>query len=104
MFSYDAEVRGVQMDAFVFAEPALDRRVFVRAIVVADVVDLLVDGLGLNDQLQELRSFQMAMLLLAQAIDCAGSGVERGKHRGGALRLQPCVMFYARPFFIASPG
>jgi hypothetical protein len=92
------------MDVFVFAEPALDRRVFVRALVVADVVDLLVDCLGLIDQLQELRSFQMAMLLLAQDIDCAGGGVERGKHRGGALRLQLCVIVYARPFFFASPG
>ena len=52
---------------------------FVRGLVVADDVDLLLARHGLVDQTQELQPLVMAMALLAEVVDLAGSSVERGE-------------------------
>lgn len=61
--------REVYMEAPVFSEPALHRRVFVRGVVVADDVDLLFRSGGLVDPAQKSQPFLMAMLFLTQAVD-----------------------------------
>ena len=67
------------MEAAVFSKPTLDTRMLVRGVVVADDVDLLVGIDRLIDPTQELQPLLMAMALLAQTIDLAGSRVERRK-------------------------
>ena len=59
--------REVHMETLVFGKPALDTRMFVGRVVVADDVDLLVRGDRLLDQAQKLQPLLMAMTLLAQS-------------------------------------
>jgi len=77
----------VHMESFVAGHPALHPFMFVGRIVIADDVDLLFTRHGLVDQAQELQPLMMTMALLAQVVDFAGGGVERGKQHGGAVAL-----------------
>src|ERR1035441_1529819 len=58
---------------------------FVGRVVIADQIYFLVCGYGLIDQAQELEPLLMAVLLLAQAVDLAIGGVERGEQGGCAV-------------------
>lgn len=69
----------MDMEALVFSEPALHRRMFVGGIVIADDLDLLFRSDGLVDAAQESEPFLVAMPFLTQAVDLAGGGVEDGE-------------------------
>ena len=56
--------REVYMEVFVLAEPAFDRRVFMRRVVITDDMDLLSGWYGLIDQAEELQPLQVTMTLL----------------------------------------
>ena len=57
--------REVHMEAFVSFQPALDALMFVGTVVVADDVNLLLNGHSLVDHAQELQPFLMPVALLA---------------------------------------
>ena len=71
--------REVHVEALVASHPALHALMFMGRVVVADDVDLLLACYGLVDQAQELEPLVMTVALLAQVVDLAGGGVERGK-------------------------
>ena len=60
------------METLMPVQPALNPRVFVCGIVVADDMNLPLRGDGLIDQAQKLQPLMMTMPLLTQAIDLAG--------------------------------
>ena len=77
----------------------------VGAVVIADDMDLFVSRHGLVDQAQELQPFVMAMALLTEVIDLAGSSVQRRKQGSGSVAF--VVVGHGlcpRPFFIGRPG
>ena len=55
----------MHMEAFMPVQPALNPRMLVRGVVVADDVDCPVGDHGLVDQAQELQPLLMTMPLLA---------------------------------------
>jgi hypothetical protein len=62
----------------------------VSAVVVADDVDMFPGGNSFIDHAQEFQPLLMTVALLAEVVDLAVGGVERGKQRGGAVAL--CVV------------
>ncbi len=77
--------REAHVEAFVVFEPALDATMLVGRVVVADQIDLLVSGDGLVDHTQEEEPFLMAVPLLIEPINLAGSSIEGGEQGGGAV-------------------
>src|SRR5579859_4114616 len=75
------------MKTIVPAQPALDPRMLVPGIVIADDVNLLVLLDSLIDQAQKLQPLMMTMPLLAQPIDLPGSSIESGKQGCSAIAL-----------------
>ena len=86
MLSHEAEV-GVKCTwkRLCLASQRWTRAMLVRGVVIADDVDLHFRRHGLIDEAQKLQPLLMPVALLAQAIDLAVGGVERGKQRGRSV-------------------
>ena len=81
-FSQEALVgTKVQMEPRMPAEPPLNRRMFVRRVVVEDGVDSHVRRRLCVEQVQELAKFLMLMARQTRADDGALEDIQRGKQR-----------------------
>lgn len=79
--------REANMEALMLFQPALNPRMFVRGVVIADPIDFLFLRYRLIDHAQELQPFLMAVFLLAQAEDLAIGGVQGGEQGCGSVAL-----------------
>src|ERR1700686_4782098 len=75
------------MESLVLLQPALHPFMLVGRVVIAEQGDFFACGNGSINHAQKPQPFLMAVLLLAQAVDLAVSGVERGEQRGCAVAL-----------------
>jgi hypothetical protein len=85
MFSHEPRCWGeMQRDSRVPRQPRIDRRVFVGGVVVADQVER-DSRVGLRYLLEEPEELLMAMPRQAGLLDPAGSDLQRGEQRRGAI-------------------
>lgn len=77
----------MQLEAGMPFQPRLDARMFVRAVVVDDQMQRQLGWCCRIDALQEADEFLMPVARHTVADDLAIEHAERGKQRGGALRL-----------------
>src|SRR6202049_2022029 len=75
------------MESLVPLQPALHPFMLVGRVVIADQVDFFACGNGSINHAQKPQPFLMAVLLLAQAVDLAASGVASREPRGCAVAL-----------------
>ena len=59
-----------------FQQPALNAKMFVGRVIVADQIDLLLCRDGLADRAQEAKPLPMAMPLLTEPVDFAGGACQ----------------------------
>src|SRR5277367_2796098 len=92
------------MESLVAQEPALNARMLVGRVVIANQIDFLLGRDRPIDHAQEAEPFLMAMPLLAESIDFAGGGIEGSEQGRCAVALVIVRHGGAPAFFIGRPG